>query len=111
MRGDYDSQGFLESSLRNQEALITILATTAPKDLAGRIIDAAITASVPYILPTEFGPDTANTELVNAVPFFGPKKAFRDQIEASKTSSFIAVINGLWFDFVGTLLVFQNLVC
>ncbi|EPE34281.1 NAD(P)-binding Rossmann-fold containing protein [Glarea lozoyensis ATCC 20868] len=99
LRGDYDSEDFLQSSFSNQEVLIIILATTAPKDLQPRLIRAATAVAVSYILPTEFGPDTANSALAQAVPFLFPKKSLRDQIKASQSSSLIAVVNGLWFDF------------
>lgn len=102
-RGNYDSEGFLKSSFRDQEVLIIILATTAPKDLQSRLIKAATMVSVPWILPCEFGPDTGSPAMNMAVSFLGSKKQFRDQIEASGSSNWIAVVNGLWFDFVISL--------
>ncbi|EHK97730.1 hypothetical protein M7I_6514 [Glarea lozoyensis 74030] len=109
LRGDYDSEDFLQSSFSNQEVLIIILATTAPKDLQPRLIRAATAVAVSYILPTEFGPDTANSALAQAVPFLFPKKSLRDQIKASQSSSLIAVVNGLWFDFLTNFRAWQTL--
>jgi saccharopine dehydrogenase-like NADP-dependent oxidoreductase len=102
-KGSYDSVKFLESALQNQEVFIIILATTAPKDLQTRLIKAAAAASVPWVLPCEFGPDADSEELKKGVPFLAMKKYYRDQIEGLGKSSWISFNCGLWFDFVGYL--------
>jgi uncharacterized protein YbjT (DUF2867 family) len=99
-QGSYDSVKFLESALRDQEVFIIILGTTAPKDLQTRLIKAAAAASVPWILPCEFGPDADSEELNKGVPFLAAKKYYRDQIEELGKSSWISFNCGLWFDFV-----------
>jgi uncharacterized protein YbjT (DUF2867 family) len=99
-RGDYSLSDFLISALQGQDALIIILAATAPKHLQSHLIEAAAAAGVPWILPCEFGPDTGNPLMVNSVPILASKKQYRDQIQELGKSSWIGFINGLWFDFV-----------
>lgn len=99
-RGDYNSEEFFVSALQNQDVLIIILAAQAPKDLQGRIIEAAGKARVEYIFPCEFGPDTGSKEMAEGVFFLGAKKVQRDQIEGLKNSSWIGYICGLWYDWV-----------
>jgi len=103
VRGDY-SDSFFESSLKGQDALIIILATTAPKELQSRLIKAAASASVPWVLPCEFGPDDGNPTMSEGVPMLASKKRYRDEIQALGKSNWIGFVNGLWFDFVSALL-------
>ena len=99
-KGDCASDAFFESSLQGQDVLIITLAITAPKDLQSRLIRAAAVAGVPWILPCEFGSDPTNPEMFNGVPFFPPKKVYRDEIEQLGKSNWIGLVTGLWFDFV-----------
>jgi hypothetical protein len=99
-KGSYDSEEFLESALQEQEVFIIILGTTAPKDLQTRLIKAASAASVPWILPCEFGPDADSEELNKGLPILAAKKYYRDQIENFGKSSWISFNCGFWFDFV-----------
>jgi len=98
-RGDYSDE-FFESTFNGQDVLIIILGVTAPKDLQSRMIKAAAAASVSWVLPCEFGPDSANSQLMEGIPFLGLKKKERDEIEALGKSSWIGIVCGLWFDSV-----------
>ena len=93
-RGDYSDE-FFESALESQDALIIILGVTAPKDLQSRITKAAAVASVPWVLPCEFGPDGASRQLMEGVPYLASKKKERDEIEALGKSSWIGIVCGL----------------
>ena len=99
-RGVYDSDAFFESALQGQDVLIVVLAGTAPKDLQSRLIKAAAAARVPWMLPCEFGPDSANPEITKEMAFLASKKVYRDEVEALGESSWIGVVTGFWFDFV-----------
>ena len=99
-RGDYESLDFTVPVLQGQDVLIIVLAGMAPKDIQSRLIEAADQASVPWILPCEYGPDTANPTIAESLPVFQSKKRYRDEIEALGKSNWIAVITGLWFDSV-----------
>lgn len=46
----------------------------APADTQEKLIRAAADAGVPWILPNEWAPDTANEDLVRDVPFGFPSK-------------------------------------
>ncbi|TVY36586.1 hypothetical protein LOCC1_G008568 [Lachnellula occidentalis] len=96
-RGDYSSS-FLESALKNQDALVIILGVAAPKDLQSRIITAAASACVPWVLPCEFGPDGASREMMDGLPVLAAKKGVRDEIEAAGDSGWLGIVCGLWFD-------------
>jgi saccharopine dehydrogenase-like NADP-dependent oxidoreductase len=98
-RGDYSDE-FFESAFKGQDVLIIILGVTAPKDLQSRMIKAAAAASVPWVLPCEFGPDGESRQLMEGIPFLGSKKKERDEIEALGKSAWIGIVCGLWFDVV-----------
>ena len=74
LRGNYNSAEFFISALQGQDVLIIVPAGTAPKDLQSRIIEAAAQASVSWILPYEFGPDTGNPANADSLPILSAKK-------------------------------------
>jgi hypothetical protein len=70
----------------------------APPDTQSKLIHAAADAGVPWILPNEWSPDTANEALVKGVfPFQKMPKA-RDLIEQPGKSSYIALTTGFWYE-------------
>ena len=99
-RGDYASLEFLESAVKGQDVLIITLAGMASPETQTNFIEAAANMAVPWVLPNEYGGDSANAEFMNAVTILGSKKKYRDQIEELGKSSWIGIINNLWFDFV-----------
>lgn len=106
-KGNYSSLEFFQSALQNQDVLIIVLSGTAPKNLQSRIITAAAAASVQWILPCEFSPDTGSAAMCEGVSVLGSKKQYRDQIEDLGKSNWIGFVTGLWFDYVRfTLYIF-----
>jgi saccharopine dehydrogenase-like NADP-dependent oxidoreductase len=99
-KGDYQSAESLESALKGQDVLIITLAIAASPEVQSHFIKAAAKAGVPWIIPNEYGSDGANAELSNAVPLLGHKENYRKEIEELGTSSWIAIANNPWFDFV-----------
>ena len=95
---DYDSHSSLVSILQGQDALIITQSFTAPPNLQTKIIAAALEAGVPWILPNEYGSDTNHSE-INKIPVNGAKKQYREQIESSKNSAFIAIVTNPWYEF------------
>ncbi|ENH64188.1 hypothetical protein FOC1_g10000284 [Fusarium oxysporum f. sp. cubense race 1] len=61
-------------------------------------IRAAANAGVPYILPSEFGPDPFAVQLVEENELLIAKKRIRDLIESIGVSSWISIAVGPWLD-------------
>ncbi|KAL2684606.1 hypothetical protein Neosp_005685 [[Neocosmospora] mangrovei] len=97
LKGEYSNEDFLVSSLKGQDVLILQLSPMA-MGLQESFIRAAAKAGVPYILPTEFGTDIEALDLTREQPIISGKKALRDLVEQLGVSSWIAVVNNLWFD-------------
>jgi uncharacterized protein YbjT (DUF2867 family) len=70
---DYDQPGTIVDALRGQDALVITLSGFAPKDTEEKLIRAAAEAEVPWILPNEWSPDSANEALVKDVSVFQTK--------------------------------------
>jgi hypothetical protein len=95
---DYSNPSSLVEALQGQDALIITMAPMAPPDTQSKLIQAAADASVPWVLPNEWSPDTANEALVKDVfPFQKMRKA-RDLIEQLGKSSYTAVITSFWYE-------------
>lgn len=97
LKGDYSNEDFLVSALKGQDVLILQLSPTA-MGVQEPFIRAAAKAGVPYILPTEFGTDIEALDLTRQQPIISGKKGLRDLVEQLGASSWIAVVNNLWFD-------------
>ena len=69
----------------------------APPDYQTQLIEAAAAAGVKWILPNEWGSDTAH-EGQSANPVHAPKAAYRKRI-GELGVSWIAVVTGQWYDF------------
>ena len=95
---DYSNHSSLVEALQGQDALIITMGTTAPPDQQANLIQAAADASVPWILPNEWSPDTANETLVKDVFPFQKMPKIRDLIAKLGKSSFIAVTTGFWYE-------------
>lgn len=71
---DYNKPETLVEALRGQDALLITLSGRAPiKEVEEQLVNAAAEAGVPWILPNEWSPDTANEAMVKDVMVFQPK--------------------------------------
>lgn len=70
---DYDKHETIVEALRGQDALVITLSGFVPRDTQMKLVNAAADAGVPWILPNEWSPDTANEALVKDVFAFQPK--------------------------------------
>lgn len=69
----YDKHDTLVKALKGHDALIiTLSGHSAIQEIEEKIARAAVEAGVPWILPNEWSPDTANEELVKDVFVFQP---------------------------------------
>jgi uncharacterized protein YbjT (DUF2867 family) len=100
-QGSYDSPEFLKSAFAGVEALVLALHRDAVPDTEIKLIEAATAVGVNWIFPTEFGSDTANEDLVNAVPVFPPKIAPRVKIQ-ELGSKWIGIVTNPWFELVSS---------
>jgi hypothetical protein len=96
---NYNDPSSLVEALKGQEVLVITMAATAPQEQQTKLIEAAATANVPWILPNEFGGD--RTEVVmQKDSFIGEAKAkYRDHIEKMGKSFWIAIVCGFWYEF------------
>lgn len=95
---DYNDRTTLVSALRGQDALIITLSVMAPPDTQMKLINAAAEAGVPWILPNEWSPDSANAGLAADVPLFAKLRDTNQAIEKLGKSSFVAVTTGFWYE-------------
>lgn len=103
--GSYTDPEFLASALEGQDAVVVTLSFTVSHELQPDIIRAACKAKVPYIIPNEFGSDTGNPALIEAIPFQQAKVDARQLVDelgvdesGARTSSWIGIINNPWYD-------------
>lgn len=61
-------------------------------------VRAAAKAGVPYVLPSEFGPDPFAKQLVEENVLLQDKKAIRDLIDELGVSSWVSITVGPWLD-------------
>jgi hypothetical protein len=104
LRGDYEDQTFLRDGFMGIDALVLCVGTLIPATQVP-IIDAAISAGVKWIIPSEFGTDSGNSEYAAEVPIIPPKVAVQKYLDEQVTktqSQFIwtGIINGLILDWV-----------
>jgi hypothetical protein len=96
---DYDDHSSLVEALRGQDALVITLGAFAPPDQQAKLIQAAADAGVPWVLPNEWAPDTANEALVKDVFPFQKLPEAHELIAKLGKSSFIAVSTGFWYEY------------
>ncbi|KAK4981023.1 hypothetical protein LTR66_005439 [Elasticomyces elasticus] len=95
---DYDNHTSIVDALRGQDALVITMGVMTPADQQSKLIHAAADASVPWILPNEWSPDTANQALVEDVAAFQKIPQARELITKLGKSSFIGVTTGFWYE-------------
>lgn len=96
---NYEDQDTLVEALQGQDALIITLGVFTPPDTQTKLIEAAATANVPWILPNEFGRDNVDSEMGKDDLLGAAKAKYRGHIEALGRSSWIAVTCGFWYEF------------
>ncbi|KJZ73886.1 hypothetical protein HIM_06779 [Hirsutella minnesotensis 3608] len=96
-KGSFQDNDFLEGALEGQDVLVLQLAAPA-MHLQDAFIQAAAKKGVKYVLPTEWGSDPS-APLVEKLPMIRDKRKKRQLIEDLGVSSWIAVVNNLWYDY------------
>jgi hypothetical protein len=95
---DYNNPSTIVDALKGQDALIITMTPMAPKDTQEKLIRAAAEAKVHYILPNEWGFDTANVQLANEALFSGTEKQKTNALIEELGCSWIAMSTGFWYE-------------
>ncbi|KAL6719313.1 hypothetical protein ACLMJK_003552 [Lecanora helva] len=93
---NYDDEQSLVSALRGQEFLIITLSVQSPPDLHTKIVQAAVKAGVPYIMPNAYGFDYANETLQKEDVFSQTCLGYCKDVE-SRGASYVAMVCGFWY--------------
>ncbi|KAL8668022.1 MAG: hypothetical protein Q9168_007110 [Polycauliona sp. 1 TL-2023] len=96
---NYSDPATLVSALRNQDCLIITMGVRAPPDQQSKLIHAAASAGVKWILPNEYGYDTANDALSNDIRPGTNKKEYTALIEKLGVSKWTGFTCGFWYEF------------
>lgn len=75
------------------------MAVTAPPEQQTKLIEAAATANVPWVLPNEWGPDGANEQLGKDILLGAKATLYRGRIEELGKSSWIGVACSFWYEY------------
>ena len=94
---DYNDHSSIVEALKGQDALIITLNPQATPGTQAKLIQAAADANVPWILPNDWSPDTANEALARDVFIFQSAQQTRELIEKLGKSSYISVSTGFWY--------------
>lgn len=70
---DYSKPETIVEALKGQDSLVITLSGSVPPAIDLMLVKAAAEAGVPWILPNEWAPDTANEGLVKDIAIFQPK--------------------------------------
>ncbi|KAI4253651.1 MAG: hypothetical protein L6R42_007502 [Xanthoria sp. 1 TBL-2021] len=96
---NYSDPSTLVSALRGQDALIITMGVRAPPDQQTKLIHAAAEAGVQWILPNEFGYDSANEALADDILPNANKKAYTELVEKLGVSKWVGFVCGFWYEF------------
>ncbi|KAK2753982.1 NmrA-like family protein [Colletotrichum kahawae] len=97
VKSDFSEVSLVEA-LIGQDAVISMLPIVALGEQQ-KVAEAAIKAGVKRFIPSEYGSDSSSDLVVEAVPFFHPKKAQLDWLASQEYCiSWTAIITGPFFD-------------
>lgn len=96
---DYNDQASLVEALRGQDALVITMAARAPPEQQMKLIEAAATAKVPWVLPNEYGYDNSHPGLLNDIPLGKAHAAHRAHIEELGVSAWVGITCGFWYEY------------
>lgn len=95
---DYNSHQSLVDGFQGQDVLVICLAAAA-SDTQSKLIKAAGDAGVPWVLPNEWSPDTANEDVNRDIAVFHSKREICKEIAKLGQVSYIAVTTGFWYEY------------
>lgn len=95
----YDDPSSLATALAGQDVLVITMSTRAPRGTQDKLIEAAAAAGVKFVLPNEWGIETAHGTLGDDTMGLvgGSAQAPRAKVEALGKSAWIGTVTGYWF--------------
>lgn len=97
-KGNLEDETFLAEVLKGQDVVILMPPLSHLVQLQEPAIRAAAKVGVPYVFPSEFGPDPFAGQLTEENGLLIAKKSVRDLIEKLGVSSWVSVAVGPWLD-------------
>ncbi|KAB5515372.1 putative oxidoreductase CipA-like protein [Coniochaeta sp. 2T2.1] len=97
-KGDLEDEAFLADVLKGQDVLVLMPPLSHLVELQEPAIRAAAKVGVPYVFPSEFGPDPFAGKLTEENGLLIAKKRVRDLIKKLGVSSWVSVAVGPWLD-------------
>lgn len=97
-KGDLADETFLAAALQGQDVLV-LIPPLSHLHLQEPAIRAAAKVGVPYVVPSEFGPDPFAKQLTDENILLVTKKIYRDLIEELGVSSWVSPVVGPWIEF------------
>lgn len=95
---NYDDDGqSLVTALQGQQFLVITLSILAPPETHKKLVQAAVKAGVPYIMPNAYGPDIQNISL-REDDLYGATSFQRCTEIESTGASYIAMVCGFWYE-------------
>ena len=95
---DYNDQSSLVEALRGQDALVITLNTMAPPGTEEKLVKAAATAKVPWILPSVWSNDLTNESLSRECLVGDAVHVTLKAITELGQNSYIAMTTGFWYE-------------
>ena len=94
---NYDDEASLISAFQGQQFLAITLSVRAPPDTHSKLVNAAVKAGVPYIMPNIYGLDKDNKSLAEE-SLIGATYAKQIAELESLDASYIAMSCGFWYE-------------
>ncbi|OAQ60131.1 oxidoreductase CipA-like [Pochonia chlamydosporia 170] len=96
--GNLEDESFLAEALKGQDAVVLMPPISHLAQLQEPAIRAAAKVGVPYVFPSEYGPDPYAGQLIEENGLLIAKKKIRDLIESLGVSSWVSIAIGPWLD-------------
>jgi uncharacterized protein YbjT (DUF2867 family) len=97
-KGDLEDEAFLANVLRGQDALVLMPPIARLIELQEPAIRVAAKVGIPYVFPSEYGPDPYAHQLIKENGLLIAKKKVRDLVEQLGVSSWVSIAIGPWLD-------------
>ncbi|KAF7319018.1 NAD(P)-bd-dom domain-containing protein [Mycena chlorophos] len=98
---NYSDESTLVEALKGHDFLVITLGISAQMDgsnAQAKLITAAATAGVPYVMPNAYGPDPLNEKMTTEMGVAGGFLAARPLIEKLGVSTWLALACGFWYE-------------
>lgn len=98
--GDLTNESFLVSAFQGQDVVVLMPPLPHITSIQEPAVRAAARAAVPFVFPSEFGPDPFATRLIQENKLLQDKKNIRDLIEELGVSSWVSITVGPFLDMI-----------